>query len=223
MSSEPDFWSRRRAAVAAEESAQKQAEAREAEVAEVEATRAELEELPEAELLAKLDLPDPDTLKPGDDFTAFLRDVVPEHLRRRALRRLWRSNPVLANLDGLNDYDTDYTNAATDAPGLKTAYRVGRGLLKHIEALAAAEPASDAAAQADAELDSETIPGSSSEPTIQSAVRPPTQELASVEIEQDGIAENPLEASDSVAENPEEGDAQSLQPSRRRITFSFNG
>jgi hypothetical protein len=37
-----------------------------------------------------------------------MREGVPEALRNRALRKLWLSDPVLANLDGLNDYDEDF-------------------------------------------------------------------------------------------------------------------
>ena len=68
-----------------------------------------------------------------------------QSLRRRAMRQLWRLNPVLANLDGLNDYDGDFTNAATDAPGVKTAYQVGKGLLRHVQALEEQERAKIAA------------------------------------------------------------------------------
>ena len=212
MSADKDFWSRRRAAVAAEEQSQKQAEARKAELVETDAARAELPELSDEQLLEKLELPDPDTLKPGDDFTAFLRDVVPEHLRRRALRRLWRSNPVLANLDGLNDYDGDYTNAATDAPGLKTAYRVGKGLLKHVEALAAE-------AEAKAEAASKLEDGAQTEPAetvadVPEQLAAPEQDMPHVKDE----TQDPIPEPDAVAE--EDG---SPRPARRRITFSFNG
>lgn len=75
------------------------------------------------------DLPDPDTLTEEADFTVFMNKGVPEALRRRALRRLWRLNPLYANLDGLNDYDQDYTDAATVVAGLKTLYKVGRGIV----------------------------------------------------------------------------------------------
>lgn len=74
------------------------------------------------------DLPDIDSLTADSDFTAFLQEGVPEALRRQALRRLWRSNPVLANLDGLIDYGEDYSDAATVIEGLRTAYKVGRGI-----------------------------------------------------------------------------------------------
>jgi hypothetical protein len=76
------------------------------------------------------DLPDPDTLTEEADFTVFMNEGVPETLRRRALRRLWRLNPLYANLDGLNDYDLDYTDAATVVAGLKTLYKVGRGIAR---------------------------------------------------------------------------------------------
>jgi hypothetical protein len=54
-------------------------------------------------------LPEIESLGRDDDFTVFLGEGVPEALRRRALRHLWRLDPVLANLDGLNDYDEDFT------------------------------------------------------------------------------------------------------------------
>jgi hypothetical protein len=123
-----DFWSRRKARVAVEEAEAKAAEA-EAEAAK---SRAALEEKSDAEILAELDLKDPDTLETGDDFTAFLRSEVPERLRRRALRRLWRSNAVLANLDSLVDYGEDYTDSARVVENLQTAYRVGKGMLGHV-------------------------------------------------------------------------------------------
>ncbi|MDX1553845.1 MAG: DUF3306 domain-containing protein [Marinobacter sp.] len=85
------------------------------------------EALPEHEVLQKYNLPDPDAIELGTDITGFMRKEIPELLRRRALRSLWRSNPVLAVLDGLNDYDEDYTNAAVATNAMKTLYKVGQG------------------------------------------------------------------------------------------------
>ena len=87
------------------------------------------ETLSEHELLAKYDLPDPDAIELGTDITGFMRKEIPELLRRRALRSLWKSNPVLAVLDGLNDYDEDFTDAATAVKGVQTLYKVGEGLI----------------------------------------------------------------------------------------------
>lgn len=99
----------------------------------------------DADILAEHDLPDPDTLGVDDDFSRYLVDTLPQHLKTRALRRLWRVNPVLANLDGLLDYGEDYTDAATVVENLKTSYEVGRGMAAHVEALAEAakEPSPD--------------------------------------------------------------------------------
>ncbi len=74
-------------------------------------------------------LPDIDSLDESADFTVFLKEGVPEELRKRALRRLWRLNPVFANLDGLNDYDEDFTAAAAALEGVKTLYQVGKGMV----------------------------------------------------------------------------------------------
>ncbi len=85
------------------------------------------EALPEREVLEKYDLPDPDAIELGTDITGFMRKEIPELLRRQALRSLWKSNPVLAVLDGLNDYDEDYTDAAVATNAVKTLYKVGQG------------------------------------------------------------------------------------------------
>jgi len=64
------------------------------------------------------DLPDVETLTAESDFTSFLKKGVPEELKKIALRKLWRSNPIFANLDGLNDYDEDFTKITPLAAGV---------------------------------------------------------------------------------------------------------
>lgn len=137
MSRGRDFWSDRRAAVQAEGQAEQQARAAQ----QAELDRAALEARDDAEILAELDLPDPDTLKAGDDVRGFMSQAVPDRLRRRALRQLWKLNPVLANVDGLVDYGEDFTDAATVLENMQTAYQVGKGMLAHIEDLARKEDA----------------------------------------------------------------------------------
>ncbi len=85
------------------------------------------QDLSEQELLAKYNLPNPDNLEQGTDITGFLRKEIPEFLRRKALRSLWRSNPVFSVLDGLNEYDEDFSKVTTPLGGVKTAYKVGKG------------------------------------------------------------------------------------------------
>ena len=127
-----DFWSRRKAAVAAEE-AQDAAQVQERARAE---TAAELEAKTDEEILDELGLPDPTTLKPGDDFAAFLKDAVPDRIKKVALRKLWTSNPILANVDGLLDYGEDFTDAAVGAGVVETTYQVGKGMLAHVQEMA---------------------------------------------------------------------------------------
>ncbi|MBW3244130.1 DUF3306 domain-containing protein [Epibacterium sp. DP7N7-1] len=140
-----NFWSRRRAAVEAEEAQ----EARALKEAAAQARDAELAERSDADLLAELDLPDPDTLGPGDDFKAFLTEAVPARLKTRALRRLWVTNPVLANVDGLIDYGEDFTDAAMAVENIQTAYQVGKGMTAHVEELARQAEREAAAQDAD--------------------------------------------------------------------------
>ena len=121
-----DFWSRRKAAVLRSE----ELERVQVEEAEAAKERAELETKSDAEILEELNLPDPDTLTEKDDFSQFLSAAVPERLKRRALRRLWGLNPVLANLDGLVDYADDFTDAATVVSNLQTVYQVGKGMVE---------------------------------------------------------------------------------------------
>jgi len=89
---------------------------------------AHADEAGDPEVLARL--PEIDSLDYESDFTPFFQQGVPESLRRKALRKLWRSHPLLANLDGLNDYDEDFTMVGmVDMPDLRSVYRVGRGIV----------------------------------------------------------------------------------------------
>ena len=99
--------------------------------AEVEASEATVEEDVDQETLDReveeLGLPSLDSLGPGSDFKAFMQAHVPSRIRTLALRKLWGSNPVLANLDGLIDYGEDFTDKALAVANLQTAYQVGKG------------------------------------------------------------------------------------------------
>lgn len=103
-----------------------EAEAPLTEVAEPETP--EVDERSDEEILAELGLPDPDNLTLGDDAAGFMSKAVPDRLRRRALRQLWRTNPVLANVDGLVEYGEDYTDSAMVIENLQTLYQVGKGM-----------------------------------------------------------------------------------------------
>lgn len=76
------------------------------------------------ERIAGIDI---DKLEYEDDFSIFMNKKVPEILRRRALSKLWLLNPILANVDGLNDYDDDFTLATSALREFKSAYIPGKG------------------------------------------------------------------------------------------------
>ncbi len=146
------------------------------------------EALPEHELLEKYGLPDPENIELGTDITGFMRKEIPEFLRRKALRGLWKSNPVLAVLDGLNDYDEDYTLASTAGQTVKTLYKVGEGLVD--KAKKAADVVDDQsekqAVSSLAEPDSTTAeePDSEDSPELEDMATPtelPGQQLAQEE------------------------------------------
>jgi hypothetical protein len=129
MNSRQDFWSRRKQAVDTE--AKNDLEKQLA-VEEDKATEA-IEVQTDEKILEELGLQDPDTLQAGDDFSAFMAKAVPTRLRNRALRKLWLSNPALANLDALLDYGEDFTTNADAVEVIQTSYQVGKGLLAHVQ------------------------------------------------------------------------------------------
>lgn len=74
-------------------------------------------------------LPDPETLGRDADWSAYLKKGVPEGLRRRALQRLWRLDPVYSNRDGLVDYDEDFNDPVLLSRKVKTLFQVGKGMV----------------------------------------------------------------------------------------------
>jgi hypothetical protein len=144
-------WSRRKAAVRRGEPLPEQVEetAPETEASEAAASCETAPAEPSTEVPveeAKLELPDIDSLDVGSDFKIFMRKEVPEALRKKALRKLWRVNPIINRHDGLDDYCGDYTDSAVAAKGVKTLYQVGRGMVAQVEEVvekvSALEPAS---------------------------------------------------------------------------------
>ena len=101
----------------------------------------EFEGKSDEEILSILELPDPETLKLGDTVEKFMEGRVPERIRLRALRAFWKTNPVLANIDGLDEYCEDYTDAAMVVENLQTIYQVGKGYA--VQALDALESLAD--------------------------------------------------------------------------------
>ena len=190
-------WSRRRAAVAAEAAAEECA----AEDAVIAKQHEALAEKTDVEILEELGLPDPDAMVQGDDFTAFLSKAVPAHLRKRALRTLWRSNPVLACVDGLNDYDEDYLTGSFGQGPISTTYQVGKGMLYHLMEMERQKEALMALLEEDVTL--EVI-----------------EEHLDAE-EQEGPTIAQIDATTPLESEVETQEAEPLMPIPRRMTFRF--
>lgn len=92
--------------------------------ARVELEEAEKQQLANRQAAEAVDL---ESLDDSSDFSIFMKDGVPDGLRRKAYRLLWRTNPVLANLDGLNDYDENFADPGMLMKNFKSAWDVTKG------------------------------------------------------------------------------------------------
>lgn len=76
---------------------------------------------------ARAEAIDLESLDFSSDYSAFLKKGVSRELKRQALRKLWTSDPVLACVDGLNDYDEDFRKVEVLGESFRSSWQVGRG------------------------------------------------------------------------------------------------
>jgi len=171
-------WSRRKQAIAAGEtvpdvsperaplipSAASQQQISEERAAELEANKTAAEAI------------DLDTLEYDSDFSAFFKDGVPTLLRQKALRILWRSNPILANVDGLCDYDDNFADPSLILTKFESAYRIGKGYLFDEE-----EKSDESASEPAEATTSDANPSQTDEPTETQTPDEEHQNLASAD------------------------------------------
>lgn len=75
---------------------------------------------------------DIDTIDEESDLSLFMKEGVPEALKKAALAKLWRSNPIFANIDGLVDYDDNFADPNLIMKTFTSAYQIGKGYLKEV-------------------------------------------------------------------------------------------
>lgn len=194
-------WSRRKQAV--------KDEALEVEKEPVVEDLQEEPEKTEAEILAEFDLKDPDEMEAGDDFSAFMNSAIPQRLRNRALRKLWLSNPALANLDELLDYGEDFTNKGGVVEDIVTAYKVGKGF---VDRLAGDDEIATDSTDIPAEDDSEEIDGA--------AENEGAAPIQNVRIPDEALAKSPLPTENKPVVTIEASHI-SPEPPRKRMQFKF--
>ncbi len=83
-----------------------------------------------AEDIAAIDF---EALDEKSDYTRFMQDGVPDWVRRKALNKLYTTNPIFSQLDGLDHYDEDFTDAVWAVGKVETSYKVGRGFMSDEE------------------------------------------------------------------------------------------
>ena len=183
-------------------------------------TEDEFEGKSDEEILSILELPEPDTLKLGDTVEKFMDGRVPERIRARALRAFWKTNPLLANIDGLDEYCDDYTDAAMVVENLQTIYQVGKGYasqaLDALENLAEDDAQDEAVAAIDA-IDDRVSDQISPAPEPDSSLQhdsPETEPVPDSEIQHIALAE-----SDHLIDQNVDSNSASVLPRARRMQF----
>jgi hypothetical protein len=94
-------------------------------------------------------LPSIDSLNAQSDYSEFMREGVPEDLRRQALRKLWASDPVLSAPDLLDIHAFDYNAVPTFPEGIRTLFRAELGMVAPEPQAAAGDQRRDAAGGAE--------------------------------------------------------------------------
>lgn len=197
-------------------------DARNAEAERAEAERVEREEQEKAEaeinrvVAESVDL---DAISYGDDFSMFLKRGVPDQLRKKALRTFFNSSPILANLDGLNDYDEDFNNPAHKV--YKSAWNATRGFLTENEQLL--QQATGGITQKP-----DALEGLSEEPEVAAEAMEETSEaeLASdteIDTEAETQASDGNEADEIVAESDGAPEEEPAHQKRISIRQRLNG
>lgn len=92
------------------------------------------------------ELPAIETLTKDSDYSLFMQPGVSDAQRNAALRKLWQSDPVFANLDGLLEYGEDFSEPWKVAGAVATVYRVLQGMPDPAEAAANPKEAGEAEA-----------------------------------------------------------------------------
>jgi hypothetical protein len=216
--SDPGFltrWARRKHEARSDSSAEAPAEPD----AEVAAPAQDSEPVPdsaavpnEADIVASL--PDIESLEAGSDFSQFMRPGVPDELRRLALRRLWRVNPVIGVRDGLNEYDEDFRLAGSLVGTVRTVWQAGKGMAGHEPGIAeggGAAPPRDAAGDETAQSGLAQSGLARGETAASETPEPPAEQTA--------------EASETSeeAEASESGDERSIAAAEERPSAAVRG
>lgn len=168
-----------------------------------------------------------ETLNYESDFGPFMKKGVPEVLKNLAMRKLWTSNPILANVDGLNDYDENFADPALNV--FKSNWKVGRGFLteeddekERLRKLALEEDQNPKEESASESEEADIEDQLSDEQTPEEIDEVQREEVAG-ELETQGqdtdLDENPIEEYNSENITHAERELEEVAPSIKRVSI----
>jgi hypothetical protein len=158
---------------------------------------------------------DLDNLDAASDLSPFFKEGVPKALKMAAMRAMWRTSPVFANLDGLNDYDQNFADPELIKKFTGTAWKIGRGYLTDDPEPAAEDALADAGETSGEPPDTVPDEGDAEEPAIpdsDAVSAGPAEEMP-------GIAASEETMQDSPEAEDEGGDEQPRVPLRTRLAL----
>jgi hypothetical protein len=155
-------------------------------------------------------LPPIESIDAVTDVTAFLREGIPQELRRAALRRAWSADPVIRDFVGLAENAWDF-NDPNAMPGFgpldyspeqvdALVRRIVRGVVETADCLpnSLAEVAEDAARSAPADASFAESPS-----PVKATTDPrPSEETAAAESLSNSVASQPAAASEETPPAP---------------------
>ncbi|SOE18427.1 uncharacterized protein DUF3306 [Hoeflea halophila] len=163
---------------------------------------------------------DLDKVEYGFDFSLFMKRGVPDALRKKALKKFFNSNPVLANLDGLNDYDEDYNNPLHMV--YKSSWDVGRGFLTEAERALQQATGRLTQERPQAEADEVDLPGEPETDAAEIAAEEQTGDEEHAAADSNGGQTGEVQPVDAPQDS-QTGEAEQPQQKRVSIRQRLNG
>jgi hypothetical protein len=159
---------------------------------------------------------DLDSLDSASDLSPFYKEGVPKALKMAAMRAMWRTSPVFANLDGLNDYDQNFADPELIRKFTGTAWKIGRGYLTD-DSEPMAEDAAEAAGEAAAD-EAEPEEAASVETETEAPESPDSDTATGAQARENAKPDRP-EPDGPDGPDDEDGDDRPRVPLRARLAL----
>lgn len=152
------------------------------------------------------------SLDAASDLSPFYKEGVPKALKMAAMRAMWRTSPVFANLDGLNDYDQNFADPELIRKFTGTAWKIGRGYLTDDP-----EPVAEVAGEAAAD-EAEPEEAASVDTETEAPESPDSDTATGAQAREDATPDRP-EPDGPEGPDDEDGDDRPRVPLRARLAL----